>query len=248
MIDYLVAGGGAKQIDLEILDAAGKVVRSYSSKDPLPVPDPARLRTAAEWFVTPSTLQTSPGMHRFVWPLRYTAPAGLAGGRRAGDGVWAPPGTYTVALTVDGQRLTQPLTVARDPRIKMTPEQFTAQFALAKKVETLRVDVAAALAEAETMKSTAAIVGSGPEPAPHTLKWLEGALQRLMGVVDGADAPPTRDARASYATLQASVEKALRAWNAAVPAAGPAASRRRSGSAGGTPASQPARTPAFRQR
>ena len=217
MIDYLIPPAGAKEVALEILDAAGKTVRGYSSKDPLPAPDPARLRTAAEWFITPPALQTSTGMHRFVWPLRYAAPAGLTGGRRAGDGVWAPPGKYTVALTVDGTRLTQPLTVARDPRIKMTPEQFAAQFALAKKVEKLRADIAAALAEAEKMKSTAAIVGGpggfgGPEPPLNTLRWLEGALQRLAGVVDGADAPPTRDARASYTTLRASVEKALAAW------------------------------------
>jgi photosystem II stability/assembly factor-like uncharacterized protein len=218
MIDYLVAPGGAKQIDLEILDAAGKTVRGYSSKDPLPAPDPARLRTAAEWLVTPPALQTSPGMHRFVWPLRYAAPAGLSAGRRAGDGVWAPPGKYSVALTIDGQRLTQPLTVVRDPRIKMTPEQFAAQFALAKKVEALRAELAAALAEADKMKSTAAIVGGaggfgGPEPPLNTLRWLEGALQRLAGVVDDADALPTHDARAGYATLKASVEKALREWN-----------------------------------
>jgi photosystem II stability/assembly factor-like uncharacterized protein len=217
MIDYLIAPGGAKEVALEILDAAGKAVRSYSSKDPLPAPDPARLRTAAEWFVSPPALQTSPGMHRFVWPLRYAGPAGLTGGRRAGDGVWAPPGKYTVALTVDGTRLTQPLTVVKDPRIKMTSEQFAAQFALAKKVETLRADIAAAIAEAEKMKSTAPIVGGpggfgGPEPPLNTLRWLEGALQRLAGVVDGADAPPTVDARASYTKLRAAAEKALAEW------------------------------------
>jgi photosystem II stability/assembly factor-like uncharacterized protein len=215
MIDYVV--DTAQQIDLQILDAEGKVVRSYSSKDPVPAADPARLRTAPEWVVPPPVLSTAPGMHRFIWPLRYAAPAGLGGGRRGGDGVWAPPGKYTVALTVDGKRLTQPLTVAPDPRIKMTPEQFDAQFALAKKVEKLRADVAAALAEAEKAKSTAPIVGGpggfgGPEPEPNTLRWVEGALQRLQGVVDGADAPPSRDARESYVKLSAAVEKAVAEW------------------------------------
>src|SRR5205823_606728 len=79
MIDY-VLGSAATQIDLQILDAGGKAVRSYSSKDPVPAPDPARLRTAPEWFVAPPVLATTPGMHRLVWPLRYAAPAGRSRG------------------------------------------------------------------------------------------------------------------------------------------------------------------------
>ena len=109
------------------------------------------------------------------------------------------------------------MTVAPDPRIKMTPKQFAAQFALAKKAEELRAEIAAALAEADKAKSTAPIVGGpggfgGPEPEPNTLRWIEGALQRLQGVVDGADAPPTRDAEESYAKLSAAVEKAVAEW------------------------------------
>jgi photosystem II stability/assembly factor-like uncharacterized protein len=217
MIDYTL-GGAATAIELEILDDAGNVVRAYSSKDPVTPVDPARLRTAPEWVAAPARLGTTSGMHRFIWPLRYAAPAGLGGGRRGGgDGVWAPPGKYTIALTVDGKKLTQPLVVAGDPRVKMTQEQYAAQFALAKKVEKLRSTVAAALAEAEKAKSTAAIVGGpggfgGPEPEPNTLRWIEGALQRLQGVVDGADAPPSADAQSSYVKLSAAVDKAVAEW------------------------------------
>ena len=53
----------------------------------------------------------------------------------------------------------------------------------------------------------------GPESERNTLRWLEGALGRLQGVVDGADAPPSVDARASYVKLSAAVEKALAEWN-----------------------------------
>ena len=67
-------------------------------------------------------LAASPGMHRFVWDFRPTPPAGGRGGRGGGGGGGrgAPPpsapGTYTVKLTVNGKSLTQPLTLARDPR------------------------------------------------------------------------------------------------------------------------------------
>jgi hypothetical protein len=39
---------------------------------------------------------------------------------------WAPPGTYTVRLTVDGKSYTQPLTLRLDPRVK-TPAAGLAQ-------------------------------------------------------------------------------------------------------------------------
>ena len=73
------------------------------------------------------------------------------------------------------------------------------------------------LAEADKAKSTAPIVGGpggfgGPESEPNTLRWLEGALGRLQGVVDGADAPPSADARASYLKLRAAVEKTVAEW------------------------------------
>ena len=41
---------------------------------------------------------------------------------------WAPPGTYTVRLTVDGKQYTQPITLRLDPRVK-TPAAALAQLA-----------------------------------------------------------------------------------------------------------------------
>jgi hypothetical protein len=63
-------------------------------------------------------------MHRFVWDLRPTPPAGGRGGRGGGGGGGGgrggqPPvaaGAYTVKLTVNGRTFTQPLTVRPDPR------------------------------------------------------------------------------------------------------------------------------------
>jgi hypothetical protein len=64
-------------------------------------------------------------MHRFVWDLRPTPPAGGRGGRGGGGGGGGrggqPPvdaGAYTVKLTVNGRTFTQPLTVKPDPRDK----------------------------------------------------------------------------------------------------------------------------------
>ena len=73
-------------------------------------------------------------MHRFTWDVHYQPLPGGGGGRGGGGGLpisavpfntvpapgtpWAPPGQYTVKLTVNGKTLSQPLTVIQDPRVK----------------------------------------------------------------------------------------------------------------------------------
>ena len=143
-IDYTLKASPKSALTLDILDGAGAVVRHYSSDDQADAIDLAKLETAPEWHKMPITLAPTPGMHRFVWPLRQAAPTALAEGNKFADGVWVPPGRYGVALTVDGQRLTQPLTVKPDPRITMSDDAYAQQFALARQIETERVRVALA--------------------------------------------------------------------------------------------------------
>ena len=44
------------------------------------------------------------------------------------------PGEYTVVLTVDGQKYTQPLTVQMDPRVKTPVADLQKQFDLSQQV------------------------------------------------------------------------------------------------------------------
>jgi photosystem II stability/assembly factor-like uncharacterized protein len=135
-------------ITLEILDAEGISVRHYSSADQPEAADLAKLEIAPEWIKQQSTLSAAAGMHRFVWPLRYAAPSVPGKHDAFADGVWAPPGKYTVVLSAGGQRLTQVLTVAADPRISLPQQAYTEQFILARQVEAARAKVAVANAEA----------------------------------------------------------------------------------------------------
>jgi len=96
-------------------------------------------------------LETTPGLHRFVWPLRYAPPAALAKGDAYADGVWAPPGQYTVKLTVDGKTYSQPLTVAHDPRVNIPESAYQQQFELARKVEAEGAKLATAMGEANRL-------------------------------------------------------------------------------------------------
>jgi len=235
-IDYVLRAAAAQPVTLEILDASDALVRRYSSADVPAAMDLKRLGTAPEWFSTPSTVSAAAGMHRFVWPIRYPAPAGVSGRRSGGgsgafaDGVWAPPGNYKVVLTVNGQKFTQPLTIVPDPRVKLPASAYAEQFAFAREVEQTRATLAAALTEAaalvkrkdisdalrhKVIEVSGTISGddfTAPPPSESSLRFINQALSKLAGAIDSADGAPTPDARTSWAKLKPAADAALAAW------------------------------------
>jgi photosystem II stability/assembly factor-like uncharacterized protein len=124
LIDYYLRADAQGPVTLEILDAAGQVVRRFASDDKTPPRDPSTLTVQAFWMPVVGPLPASAGMHRWVWDLRPTPAGGRggAGGGGAGGGggrggpAAVQPGTFTVKLTVGGKSYTQPLTVRADPR------------------------------------------------------------------------------------------------------------------------------------
>jgi photosystem II stability/assembly factor-like uncharacterized protein len=119
MIDYYLKSP-ATSVTLDILGANGQPIRTYSSAVPPQAPATPTANVSVLWRPAPPTLATTAGMHRWVWDLRPTPPAGGRGRGGAGGRGGAPmvgAGAYTVKLTVDGQIFTQPLTVKLDPRV-----------------------------------------------------------------------------------------------------------------------------------
>jgi photosystem II stability/assembly factor-like uncharacterized protein len=226
-IDYSLASAATQPVVLEIFDANNTLVRRYSSADSAPKPDPAKLRTAPEWFAIPSTLSAAAGSHRFVWPIRYPAANAKT---PYSDGVWAPPGNYRVTLTIDGKPFTQPLTIAPDPRVNLPASAYAEQFALAREIDELHGAISAALDEAEKLiadpktseadRKRALEISEVNSPemwwlAPRTttsLRFLDTQLQKLEQAVDSADAAPTQDAREGFAKVKPLADAALAAW------------------------------------
>jgi len=163
IIDYWLAADAEGPVTLDILDGGGTVVRSYSSEDPILVPDPAldpegydeicqedpsapNCRVPLYWPAPQMVLSTLRGMHRFSWDLRYE-PIGeepRAGGGATGavpghtyprvDAPWAAPGEYTVRLTVGGQEYTQPISVRLDPRVTTPPSDLESLASLSREM------------------------------------------------------------------------------------------------------------------
>jgi hypothetical protein len=212
-IDYLLKTDAQGPVVIEIRDAAGTLVRSYSSADHPPLPDLAHLDIAPEWLPVHAPPSACAGGQRLVWDLRYATPPGLDDFRLGG--VWAPPGDYTVTLVVDGRRFTQPLRIAPDPRVKAAPARYLEEFRLARAIEADRARVHDALDEIgklrkEQQGSAAAALASPLDP--DSLTSLGERLGKLQLAVDGADGGPSPDSEAGYAAASKALATALATW------------------------------------
>ena len=116
---------------LEILDASGKVVRTYSSAamqlpdEPL---DPDDKKPEKE-------IKPEAGLNRFVWDLRYEEAHRVPGYYLweyigGAKGPVAVPGQYQVRLTVGDESQVSPLEVKLDPRVHVSRADLEQQFTL----------------------------------------------------------------------------------------------------------------------
>jgi len=143
MIDYYLGSAVKGPVTIEINDDAGQLVRRYSSADPMPTPDPM-LAIPSYWVRPPQSLASEPGMHRFLWDLHYAPVPGVQpqypisavyrNTPPSPTSPWAMPGKYTVVLTVNGKKYSQPLLVQMDPRVKTATAELAEQFRLSKQL------------------------------------------------------------------------------------------------------------------
>jgi photosystem II stability/assembly factor-like uncharacterized protein len=191
LISYWLKAQPAGEVNIEITDAKGRVVRRFRR-----VPDEA-------------------GVNRINWDLREEAAPGAGGGGRGNRGApeaaaqtdtslaglrerrraarresagggggeesffgpasaWAVPGTYQVTLIVDGKRYSKPVEVSNDPRIEMTPAQVAEQFDAAKAIEGTQGRISRVIA--------------GVDDLSRQLTAVQTALRASPGVANGAAA------------------------------------------------------------
>lgn len=226
LIDYFV-GNASGTLQLQILDASGNVVRAWASTDPVVRPDYKALDIPAYWFAPQPPPSAQPGAHRWIWDLHYAGTGPRR--RRGGGGPIAPPGRYTVRMTIGGRTYNQPLIVRRDPTYPATDADLRAQFELALAIERESDVVSAAGRRGATLlkahPALRAVIGTPPGSTPddsvgmpaqdfNSLRYIGDALQNLQGAVESADARPTADMYASFAHLKAKAARAIGRINA----------------------------------
>jgi hypothetical protein len=142
-IDYWLAKE-ADAVKIEILDANGVVVRSYTGS--ADEEKKARDRATADGddeggggrgAVRPPARKA--GGNRFTWDLHYPGAKTFEGmifwGAQADAGPTAVPGQYQVRLTANGVTESRPLVVMKDPRLTgVTDADLAEQFKLATQV------------------------------------------------------------------------------------------------------------------
>ena len=177
---YYWLKGAPKEVTLDFLDGAGKVIRTFTSRadsataaDSVRADSVKRARTdsltraglAADSIkklqlatgeegaqpadeeggrrgpTKPPRVSIKPGLNQFVWNLRYPDAStfeGLIMWAGSTTGPVAPPGTYAVRMTVDGDsasRQVQRFNVLKDPRSPATNGELAEQFALLRRIE-----------------------------------------------------------------------------------------------------------------
>jgi hypothetical protein len=110
VIDYYLASAG--KVTIDIFNAQGQSIRSFNNA-------PAKA-----------------GSNRFEWDLRYpgaiTFPGIVLRYATPGEGPVAPPGEYSIHLTVNGVTETKRLQIQKDPRLTdVTDADLQEQFRLA---------------------------------------------------------------------------------------------------------------------
>jgi len=148
IIDYVVPAIVNGPVTLTIFDKPNHKLCGFSSADKVTAPNPAELKFAPQWIPPPMTLSAAPGMHRFVWDLHYPKPSAAVCNSFLTDGVWAPPGKYTIELNAGGKNYSQSITVMPDPRVKLPEAALQREFLLAQQVEQASAQVSAAIGEA----------------------------------------------------------------------------------------------------
>jgi photosystem II stability/assembly factor-like uncharacterized protein len=242
VFDYLLPSAPGVEVVLEIVDAAGEVVRRFSSAEQ-PRRQEAEVYFAPLWLTGPVTLPAQPGHNRFVWDLRRTQPrvlefdfsiAALPGRETptTPQGALVVPGLYTARLSVGDATSAQPLEVVADPRVATTHADLLRLAALQAELDR-ELARSAALAEA-IARARARLRSVAGDPTASPLRSAvesvqaelaqafadddpeasNGLLASLATDLESVDAPPTEPQRRFFAELGARVDRANERWHA----------------------------------
>jgi hypothetical protein len=203
IFDYFLKSPTAgAEVTLEINDQQGNVVRKFSSEDKASQPA-APPEFPKFWLPKFVALSNAPGMHRFVWDLRYAPPAALhneysmtaiigSGTITEPQGPLALPGEYEVVLTSGGQTYRAALTIDMDPRVKIPREELVNQLELEQKIDKALAKATAAAKSIATLreqlKALHANLSEKPVAKP-ILDEVDNLDKRAESIQGNAEAP-----------------------------------------------------------
>ncbi|HEX6201182.1 MAG TPA: hypothetical protein VF150_13030, partial [Thermoanaerobaculia bacterium] len=127
-------------LELDVLDADGRVLRRYSSKP--------------EKGSRTETLPAKAGMNRLVWDFQEEGTIEIPGLFGFGDAQpVVPPGTYRVRLTAGDHEATREVEIVEDPRIDTTAAGYAEQQTLLAGIRAALNDLHDSVLRARTVKA-----------------------------------------------------------------------------------------------
>lgn len=231
----------ASEINLEILNNEGKVIRAFTSKEPQESAEGQRnMQTEFVYGgAVGLNLKTEPGLHRVLWDMEHAGPWDANPRRSGRGGPMVAPGRYQARLTVDGESHTQAFYIRMDPRLEgVTQQDLERQEALSLEVRDMISDAKRYEASLKNQikelektvkegKSKRAVEAAKTELT--SLKAIEASLETAEGrymtpglipqmgylgsMLMQADQLPGQDAYDRFAELRSDLKTLQQKWN-----------------------------------
>ena len=201
IVHYYLPKRAAGEIQMEIYDSGGELVKSYSSAPIPPEKERGDPFIAAYWIAGPELLSRDKGVHRFVWNLRYSDPeaihvqspynypiAAIVGATPLPpQGPLVLPGKYEVRLKIGEQVLRQPLEVKMDPRVPYVRNELQSSLDLQRKISSALARNFAAYRQVKDLRATLAEVKKRPKE--DTAAAAAASLDAKAAALEGEPTP-----------------------------------------------------------
>ena len=201
ILHYYLPDSPSGDLQLDIYDSAGALIKSYSSAPIPPEKEKDDPFIAPYWIAHPEPLARDKGMHRFVWNLRYTDPpaihvqspynypiAAIVGDTPLPpQGPLVMPGKYEVRLKVGEQELRRPLEVKMDPRVPYIRNELQSSVDLQLKISAALARNFAAYQQVKELRARLAELKNRPKG--DAVATAAGALDAKLAELKGEPTP-----------------------------------------------------------
>jgi photosystem II stability/assembly factor-like uncharacterized protein len=219
---------GRTPVSLSFTDASGTLVRAFTLH-PRPTRQPgpevlAEMSPAAQQQMAEERLTAIvPGMNRFQWDLRYPdatevtgfyPPAAAGGLPDEVSGPVVTPGDYHVVLSYGGQAISQPFTVALDPRIHVAAPALAERLDLQQQIHGTLDTLDRTINRAIEIRDRLQHVGNASAAVAGLDSAIDGLVQLEIQSSEGSLLHETR-LRSHLAYLAADIDLAYAAPTAA---------------------------------
>ena len=146
-IHYYLKETPSEPLTLEILNADGKVINTFTSEKPEGHKEDEPLKE----LLVPNKA----GMNRFQWDMKQAKGVDIESSdmHQPPNDLLSPPGSYQVRLSCGAWSQTESFTLLKDPRIDMSEAQFAEQFRFLEEIQAKRNEIHTAVNQIRTAKS-----------------------------------------------------------------------------------------------